>query len=83
MCGAAMARSGKRGRPLEDTLAETEPDMVCLVEAWCQGGRTQPGQLAARLGLPHHQFAGDWRQGDWMSGIGNNHSSEAGVGGDR
>ena len=59
-----------RQAALEDTLAETEPDLVCLVEAWCQGGRTQPGRLAGRLGLPHHQFAGDWRQGDWISGIG-------------
>lgn len=55
---------------LEETLAETAPDLVCLVEAWRQDDRTQPGRIAARLGLPYHQFAGDWQQEDWVSGIG-------------
>lgn len=59
-----------RQAALEDALAETEPDLVCLVEAWRQGESTQPGRIADRLGLPHHQFAGDWRQEDWVSGIG-------------
>jgi endonuclease/exonuclease/phosphatase family metal-dependent hydrolase len=59
-----------RQAALEDTLAETAPDLVCLVEAWRQGDWTQPGQVAARLGLPHHQFAGDWQQEDWVSCIG-------------
>jgi endonuclease/exonuclease/phosphatase family metal-dependent hydrolase len=55
---------------LEQTLAETAPDLVCLVEAWRQGDQTQPGRVAARLGLPYHQFTGDWRQEDWVSGVG-------------
>jgi endonuclease/exonuclease/phosphatase family metal-dependent hydrolase len=59
-----------RQAALEDTLAETAPDLICLVEAWRQGDWTQPGQVAARLGLPHHQFAGDWQQEDWVSGVG-------------
>lgn len=59
-----------RQAALEETLAETAPDLVCLVEAWRQGDTTQPGRIAARLGLAYHQFAGDWRQEDWVSGIG-------------
>lgn len=55
---------------LEETLAETAPDVVCLIEAWSQDGTAQPGRIAARLGLEHHQFTGDWRQEDWVSGIG-------------
>lgn len=59
-----------RQAALEKTLAETEPDLICMVEAWSQDGSTQPGRVAGRLGLAHHQFAGDWRQEDWISGIG-------------
>lgn len=59
-----------RQAALEEALAETAPNLVCLVEAWRQGDRTQPGRVAARLGLPYHQFAGDWRQEDWVSGFG-------------
>ena len=59
-----------RQAALEETLAETAPDLVCLVEAWRQGDRTQPGRVAARLGLPYHQFVGDWQQEDWVSGFG-------------
>jgi endonuclease/exonuclease/phosphatase family metal-dependent hydrolase len=55
---------------LEDTLAEVEPDVVCLIEAWRHGESDQPGRLAARLGWPYHHFAGDWQREDWTSGIG-------------
>jgi endonuclease/exonuclease/phosphatase family metal-dependent hydrolase len=55
---------------LEQTLEQTAPDLVCLVEAWRQGDSTQPGRVAARLGLAHHRFVGDWEQEDWVSGIG-------------
>ena len=59
-----------RQAELEQTLEQTAPDLVCLVEAWRQGDSTQPGRVAARLGLPHHRFVGDWEQEDWVSGIG-------------
>ena len=55
---------------LERTLEQTAPDLVCLVEAWRQGESTQPGRVAARLGLAHHRFVGEWEQEDWVSGIG-------------
>jgi endonuclease/exonuclease/phosphatase family metal-dependent hydrolase len=55
---------------LEQTLEQTAPDLICLVEAWRQGDSTQPGRVAARLGLAHHRFVGDWEQKDWVSGIG-------------
>jgi endonuclease/exonuclease/phosphatase family metal-dependent hydrolase len=64
-----------RQEGLEQTLEQTAPDLVCLVEAWRQGDSTQPGRVAARLGLAHHRFVGDWEQKDreqqdWVSGIG-------------
>jgi endonuclease/exonuclease/phosphatase family metal-dependent hydrolase len=59
-----------RQAALEDTLAEVEPDVVCLVEAWRWGESSQPAQVARRLGLPYCHFAGDWEQEDWVSGIG-------------
>ena len=59
-----------RQAALEETLVETAPDLVCLVEAWRQGDRTQPARVAARLGLPYHRFTGDWPQEDWVSGFG-------------
>ena len=55
---------------LEDTLAEVAPDVICLVEAWSCGESSQPARVASRLGLPHHQFVGDWQQEDWVSGVG-------------
>jgi endonuclease/exonuclease/phosphatase family metal-dependent hydrolase len=55
---------------LEDTLAEVEPDVVCLVEAWRWGESSQPERVARRLGLPYCHFAGDWEQEDWVSGVG-------------
>ena len=59
-----------RQAALEQTLEQTAPDLVCLVEAWRQGDSTQPGRVAARLGLAHHRFVGEWEQEDWVSGIG-------------
>ena len=59
-----------RQAALERTLEQTAPDLVCLVEAWRQGDSTQPGRVAARLGLAHHRFVGEWEQEDWVSGIG-------------
>jgi endonuclease/exonuclease/phosphatase family metal-dependent hydrolase len=59
-----------RQAALEQILADTAPDLVCLVEAWGQGGVTQPGLVAGRLGLAHHEFVGDWPQEDWTSGAG-------------
>ncbi|HJY74919.1 MAG TPA: endonuclease/exonuclease/phosphatase family protein [Streptosporangiaceae bacterium] len=59
-----------RQAALEQTLEQTAPDLVCLVEAWRQGESTQPGRVAARLGLAHHRVVGDWEQEDWVSGVG-------------
>jgi endonuclease/exonuclease/phosphatase family metal-dependent hydrolase len=59
-----------RQAALEQALEETAPDLVVLVESWRQGDSTQPARVAERLGLPHHRFAGDWAQEDWLSGIG-------------
>ena len=59
-----------RQAALEQALEQAKPDLICLVEAWRQGKQTQPARIAARLGLPHHTFAGDWAQDDWVSGIG-------------
>ena len=51
-------------------MAATTPDIVCLVESWSNGETTQAKLVAARLDVAHHVFAGDWDQGDWVSGIG-------------
>ena len=59
-----------RQAALEDTLAEVEPDLVCLVEAWRYGESSQPERVARRLGLPYCHFVGDWEQEDWVSGVG-------------
>ena len=59
-----------RQAALEQALEETAPDLIVLVESWRQGDSTQPARIAERLGLPHHRFAGDWAQEDWLSGIG-------------
>jgi endonuclease/exonuclease/phosphatase family metal-dependent hydrolase len=59
-----------RQAALEQMLEQTAPDLVCLVEAWRQGDSTQPSRVAARLGLAHHRFVGEWEQEDWVSGIG-------------
>jgi len=57
-----------RQAALEDTLAEVEPDLVCLVEAWRYGESSQPERVARRLGLSYCHFVGDWEQEDWVSG---------------
>jgi endonuclease/exonuclease/phosphatase family metal-dependent hydrolase len=60
----------QRQAGIEDELSAAAPDLVCLVEAWRQDDLTQPELVATRLGLPHHHFAGDWQQEDWISGVG-------------
>jgi endonuclease/exonuclease/phosphatase family metal-dependent hydrolase len=60
----------ERQAGIEDTLAAAAPDIVCLVESWSRPDGSQPELVAARLGLGHSLFAGDWQQQDWVSGIG-------------
>jgi len=60
----------ERQAGLEDTLAAAAPDVVCLLESWSHAEANQPGLVAERLGYEHSVFAGDWRQDDWVSGIG-------------
>jgi endonuclease/exonuclease/phosphatase family metal-dependent hydrolase len=55
---------------LEDALAEAAPDIICLIEAWRHGTSDQSARVADQLGMAYHHFAGDWRQEDWVSGIG-------------
>jgi endonuclease/exonuclease/phosphatase family metal-dependent hydrolase len=55
---------------LEEALAAIEPDLICLLETWEHDESSQPERIARRLGLPHHCFVGDWKQEDWVSGIG-------------
>jgi endonuclease/exonuclease/phosphatase family metal-dependent hydrolase len=59
-----------RQTALEDVLAQVEPDVICLNEAWRHGASSQPERIARRLGMPYHHFAGDWQQEDWVSGTG-------------
>ncbi len=47
--GRYGADTEARQAALEETLAQTAPDLVCLVEAWRQDDRTQPARVAARL----------------------------------
>lgn len=60
----------QRQAGIEDALVQAGPDVVCLVEAWRQGEKSQPALVAERLGLAHHCFTGEWEQEDWVSGIG-------------
>jgi endonuclease/exonuclease/phosphatase family metal-dependent hydrolase len=60
----------ERQEGIEETLAAAAPDVVCLAEAWSDAEANQPGLVARRLGFEHSVFAGDWRQEDWVSGIG-------------
>lgn len=55
---------------IEETLAEADPDIVCLVEAWSHEETTQPAVIAGCLGLEHHLFTAGWDQDDWASGLG-------------
>jgi hypothetical protein len=57
-----------RQAALEDALAEVQPDVICLVEAWRHGELSQPQRIAKRLRLPYHHFVGNWQQEDWVSG---------------
>ncbi len=60
----------ERQAGIEDALLEAGPDVVCLIEAWSHVATTQPELIGKRLDLPHHHFAGDWKQEDWISGVG-------------
>jgi endonuclease/exonuclease/phosphatase family metal-dependent hydrolase len=40
------------------------------VESWSGPEENQPELVARRLGFEHSMFTGDWRQEDWISGIG-------------
>jgi endonuclease/exonuclease/phosphatase family metal-dependent hydrolase len=55
---------------IEQALLDAAPDVVCLVESWRTEETTQPELVAARLGMAHHHFVGDWEQEDWVSGVG-------------
>jgi endonuclease/exonuclease/phosphatase family metal-dependent hydrolase len=55
---------------LEAALAAIEPDLICLIEAWNHEESSQSERIAKRLKLPYQNFMGDWRQEDWVSGIG-------------
>jgi endonuclease/exonuclease/phosphatase family metal-dependent hydrolase len=55
---------------IQEELVAAEPDIVCLVEAWRDDHTSMPGLLGEHLGLRHHLFVGDWRQEDWISGLG-------------
>jgi endonuclease/exonuclease/phosphatase family metal-dependent hydrolase len=59
-----------RQHGIEEALVASAPDIVCLVESWCRAEDTQASRTAARLGFAHHDFVGDWKQEDWISGIG-------------
>jgi endonuclease/exonuclease/phosphatase family metal-dependent hydrolase len=60
----------ERQAAIEESLAVANPDVVCLIESWSNAETTQAELIAERLGFAHHVFAGDWDQGDWVSGIG-------------
>jgi len=60
----------QRQAGIEDALAQVDPDLVCLVEAWAKDDTAQPARIARRLGLGHHYFAGGWEVEDWLSGSG-------------
>jgi endonuclease/exonuclease/phosphatase family metal-dependent hydrolase len=60
----------ERQAAIEDAVVAANPDLVCLIESWSSPDTTQAEHVARRLGVPHHLFAGDWQQEDWVSGIG-------------
>jgi endonuclease/exonuclease/phosphatase family metal-dependent hydrolase len=60
----------EREAGLEDELVDVQPDVVSLVEAWSADDGNQPERVAARLGLEHSVFVGDWQQDGWTSGAG-------------
>jgi endonuclease/exonuclease/phosphatase family metal-dependent hydrolase len=60
----------QRQAALEAALEVCQPDVVCLAESWSADDTTQAGTVAARLGLSHSLFVGDWEEHGWTSGIG-------------
>lgn len=60
----------KRQAALEAALDDCRPDVICLAESWSAEAATQAEQIAARLGMRHSIFVGDWEQEGWTSGIG-------------
>ncbi len=63
-------RWDERQAGIEQTLVAMAPDVVCLVECWSHRDANQPELVARRLGFEHSVFAGDWREEDWVSGMG-------------
>ena len=59
-----------RQHGIEQVLAAQSPDIVCMVESWSTPEETQADLVAARLGLEHALFVGDWEQDGWTSGFG-------------
>lgn len=55
---------------LEAELAHAHADLVCLVESWSTEETTQAERIAAKLGMEHSLFVGDWQQDAWTSGVG-------------
>jgi endonuclease/exonuclease/phosphatase family metal-dependent hydrolase len=60
----------QRQAAIERTLANVEPDIVCLVESWATPDARQVDRVADRIGVQHRLFVGDWDQQGWTSGIG-------------
>jgi len=60
----------ERQAGIEEALAASAPDVVCLMESWSHGDSAQAALVARRLGFGHSLFCGDWEQDDWVSGIG-------------
>ncbi len=49
----------ERQAALEVVLADSRPDLVCLVESWSVTEDNQPERVASRLGMEHSLFVGD------------------------
>jgi endonuclease/exonuclease/phosphatase family metal-dependent hydrolase len=60
----------QRQAGIEEVVAGTAPDLVCLAESWSAPGGTQAARIAERLGVEHSLFVGDWEVEDWVSGLG-------------
>ncbi|MFF0342804.1 endonuclease/exonuclease/phosphatase family protein [Kribbella sp. NPDC004875] len=48
----------RREQAIATTLAQADPDIVVLCEAWAKESDSQCARLARTLGLPHHAFSG-------------------------
>jgi endonuclease/exonuclease/phosphatase family metal-dependent hydrolase len=59
----------RRQEGIENALGTEAPDIVCLVESWSTPEESQGQLVAARLGMEHSIFVGDWQQDGWTSGI--------------